>query len=233
MAALAAEGVAFARVNPRQVRDFAKGIGRLAKTDPIDARVLAMFGERARPRLTTLPTAQEAHLKALSLRRRQLIDARVAEKNHRTQVTSKDIMASITRMIDALDDEIEGIEDEIAVLIASCEKMRGRQELLERHSVVAATTRAVVLAELPKPGDRWTSVLKALVEIAPYGAIPAASKGSGTFKAAGPLFPSPLHVGTNGLSVQSDPESLFNALARKANRTNRRSSPASPNWSRS
>ena len=50
MAALAAEGVAFARVNPRQVRDFAKGIGRLAKTDPIDARVLAMFGERARPR---------------------------------------------------------------------------------------------------------------------------------------------------------------------------------------
>ena len=75
MAALAAEGVPFARVNPRQVRDFAKGIGRLAKTDPIDARVLAMFGERARPRLTTLPSEEEAHLKALSLRRRQLIDA--------------------------------------------------------------------------------------------------------------------------------------------------------------
>ena len=177
MAALAAEGVAFARVNPRQVRDFAKGIGRLAKTDPIDARVLAMFGERARPRLTTLPTAQEAHLKALSLRRRQLIDARVAEKNHRTQVTSKDIMASITRMIDALDDEIEGIEDEIAVLIASCEKMRGRQELLESIPCVAATTSAVVLAELPELGDRSTSVLKALVGVAPYNADSGGVKG--------------------------------------------------------
>ena len=69
MAALAADGVACARVNPRQVRDFAKGIGRLAKTDPIDARVLALFGERARPRVTTLPDAQEARLKVLSLRR--------------------------------------------------------------------------------------------------------------------------------------------------------------------
>ncbi len=191
MAALAAEGVAFARVNPRQVRDFAKGIGRLAKTDPIDARVLAMFGERARPRLTTLPTAQEAHLKALSLRRRQLIDARVAEKNHRTQVTSKDIMASITRMIDALDDEIEGIEDEIAVLIASCEKMRGRQELLESIPCVAATTSAVVLAELPnlatarQASSRPSSASRLTMP------TPAASKGSGTFKAAGPLFAKP------------------------------------------
>lgn len=177
MAALAAEGVPFARANPRQVRDFAKGIGKLAKTDPIDARVLALFGERARPRVTTLPTTQEARLKALSLRRRQLVDARVAEKNHATLITVKDIKASIARMIDALGEEIESIEDAIAELIAGCEKMRERQELLESIPCVAAATSAAVIAELPELGDRSTSVLKALVGVAPFNADSGGVRG--------------------------------------------------------
>ena len=177
MAALAAEGVAFARVNPRQVRDFARGIGRLAKTDPIDARVLAIFGERARPRITTLPSAEEARLKALSLRRRQLVDMRVAEKNHRVQITDKDIRASIERIIEALDEEIESIEDAIAELIAGCETMRVRQELLESIPCVAATTSATIIAELPELGGRSTNVLKALVGVAPFNADSGGVKG--------------------------------------------------------
>ena len=174
---LAAEGVPFARANPRQVRDFAKGIGRLAKTDPIDARILALFGERARPRLTTLPTAEEARLKALSARRRQLIDARVAEKNHARLIAVKDIKASIARMIEALDEEIESIEDAIADLITGCEKMRERQELLESIPCVAAATSATVIAELPELGDRSTSVLKALVGVAPFNADSGGVRG--------------------------------------------------------
>lgn len=177
MAALAAEGVPCARVNPRQVRDFAKGIGKLAKTDPIDARVLAMFGERARPRVSRLPTAKEASLKALSLRRRQLIDARVAEKNHRTLIVETSIRASVERMIEALDDEIETIEEAIADLIAACEKMRGRQELLESIPCVAAATSATVIAELPELGERSTSVLKALVGVAPFNADSGGVRG--------------------------------------------------------
>ncbi len=177
MAALAAEGVPFARVNPRQVRNFANGIGRLAKTDPIDARVLALFGERARPRITTLPTAEEARLKALSARRRQLVDARVAEKNHLVSITEKDIKASVQRVIETFDDEIEMIEDAIAELIAACEKMRERQELLESIPCVAAATSATVIAELPELGDRSTSVLKALVGVAPYNADSGSVRG--------------------------------------------------------
>lgn len=177
MAALAAEGVPFARANPRRVRDFAKGIGQLAKTDPIDARVLALFGERARPRITTLPTAQEARLKALSLRRRQLVDARVAEKNHATQITAKDIKASIQRVVDVFDEEIENIEDAIAELIAGCEKMRVRQELLESIPCVASATSATVIAELPELGSRSTSVLKALVGVAPFNADSGGLRG--------------------------------------------------------
>ena len=177
MAALAAEGVAFARVNPRQVRDFAKGIGRLAKTDPIDARVLAVFGERARPRRTPLPTADEARLKALSLRRRQLIDARVAEKNHRGKVIEKDIKASIERVIEGLDDEIEMIEEAITKLICENEPMRARRELIESIPGIAAATSATVISELPELGERSSNVLKALVGAAPFNADSGGVRG--------------------------------------------------------
>ena len=177
MAALAAEGVAFARVNPRQVRDFAKGIGKLAKTDPIDARVLAVFGERARPRVTTLPTTEEARLKALALRRRQLVDARVAEKNHRGMIVEQDILAGVERAIGFLDDEIERIEEAIAALIADCNAMRERQELLESIPCVAAATSATVIAELPELGARSTNVLKALAGVAPFNADSGGVRG--------------------------------------------------------
>lgn len=177
MAAMAAESVAFARVNPRQVRSFAKGLGKFAKTDLLDARVLAVFGERARPRVTTLPSAAEARLKALSLRRRQLVDMRVAEKNHRGKVVEKDIKANIESMINALGDAISQIEDLIAALISASETMRERQELLESIPCIAATTSATILAELPELGHRSTSVLKALVGVAPFNADSGAHKG--------------------------------------------------------
>lgn len=170
MAALTAADVPVARVNPRQVRHFAKGIGRLAKTDPIDARVLATFGERARPRVSTLPSREAARLKALCLRRRQLVDARTAEKNHRVHIVEKDIKASVGRLIHTLDGEIAQIEAAIAGLIAACQSMRERQQLLESIPGVAAKTSAAVIAELPELGSRATSVLKALVGVAPFNA---------------------------------------------------------------
>ena len=177
MAALAGQDIPVARVNPRQVRHFAKGIGRLAKTDPIDARLLATFGERARPRVTTLPSAQEARLKALALRRRQLVEARVAEKNHLGRSLEKDIKAGVQRMIETLDEEIEQIEDAIAELIAACQPMRQRQQLLESIPGVASATSATVIAELPELGSRSTSVLKALVGVAPFNADSGGIRG--------------------------------------------------------
>jgi transposase len=115
-----------------------------------------------------LPSAGEARLKALALRRRQLVDARVAEKNHKGKIVEKDIAASVARMIENLDDEIELIETAIANLIAACPAMRERQELLESIPGVAAATSAVVMAELTELGNRSTGVLKALVGVAPY-----------------------------------------------------------------
>ena len=177
MAALAAEDITVARVNPRQVRNFAKGLGKFAKTDIIDARILAVFGERARPRISTLPSAEEARLKALSLRRRQLVEMRVAEKNHRGKVVEKDISANIERTIDALGEAIEQIEDLIAELIAASQAMSERQLLLESIPCIAATTSATIIAELPELGHRSTSVLKALVGVAPFNADSGAHRG--------------------------------------------------------
>ena len=233
MAALAAEGVPFARVNPRQVRDFAKGIGKLAKTDPIDARVLAMFGERARPRVTPLPTAGEARLKALSLRRRQLVDARVAEKNHRAKATEKDIKAGIERAIENLDDEIERIEDAIAGQIAACQPMRQRQELLETIPCIAAATSATVIAELPELGARSTNVLKAPSSASPHSTpIPAVSEANATSKADEPRFAKPSTWPRKPAidAIQSSSRST-NGCEPRVSRTNNQSSPASASWS--
>ena len=73
MAALAEEGIAFARVNPARVRAFAKSMGQLAKTDRLDARCLGLYGERVRPKPTPMPSENESRLNALTLRRRQLV----------------------------------------------------------------------------------------------------------------------------------------------------------------
>lgn len=177
MAALAAEGIPVARANPRQVRDFARGLRKLAKTDPIDARVLALYGQCAAPRVTPLPEKDAARLKALTLRRRQLVDLRVAEKNHRGKIVQKDIKAGVERMIETLDDEIEQIEDAIAALIKSSKAMSDRQELLESIPCIAATTSAMIIAELPELGHRSTNVLKALVGVAPFNSDSGKHKG--------------------------------------------------------
>jgi transposase len=177
MTAMMADDVPVARVNPRQVRHFAKGIGRLAKTDPIDARVLAQFGERARPRVSTLPSAEEARLKALALRRRQLVDLRVAEKNHRTMVVDKDVARSIETMITALDKQIATFDKAMAELVEDSEVMRVRRDLLDSVPGLGPVTIATVIADLPELGDCSTRALKALVGVAPFNADSGGIRG--------------------------------------------------------
>ena len=168
MAALAAEAVPAARINPRQVRFFAKGLGKLAKTDAIDARVLALFGERARPRPTELPTAEQSRLAALVLRRRQLVDMRTAEKNRIAKAPATELHSSLRRMIDGLAEEINTIEALIRELIANSEIMRVRRELLDSVPSLGPATIAVILGRVPELGERSTRVLRALIGVAPY-----------------------------------------------------------------
>ena len=116
--ALAAEcalsGIPTAVMNPRQIRDFARSLGRLAKTDAIDAEVIARFGSALRPEPRTLPDAQEQYLKAT--RRRQLIDIRTAESNRLARAAAA-VRQRIREHIDFLNQEIEDIDREIEKLI--------------------------------------------------------------------------------------------------------------------
>jgi transposase len=118
IAALAARGIAFARVNPRQAREFARATGILAKTDRVDARVLAEMGSRLPLEATTPPDAVRVRLADFLRRRRQLVEIRKAEKVRRHNAGQQEILRDIESMIALLDRRIEKLDREIAALIA-------------------------------------------------------------------------------------------------------------------
>ena len=115
--ALATAGIAVAIVNPRQVRDFARATGRLAKTDRLETEVLARFGEAVRPEPRPLASAQAQALAALVTRRRQLVEMLTAEKNRRAS-TPKVSHRSIAEHIRWLEKRLAGLDDELAALIS-------------------------------------------------------------------------------------------------------------------
>ena len=127
--ALAAAGIAVAIVNPRQVRDFARATGRLAKTDALDAEVLARFGEAVRPQTRPLADEQAQALEALVTRRRQLVEMLTAEKNRRANAP-KVLHRSIDEHIRWLEKRLSGFDDELGELIRDTPLWRERDELL-------------------------------------------------------------------------------------------------------
>ena len=127
--ALATAGLTVAIVNPRQVRDFARATGRLAKTDRLDAEILAGFGEALRPAARRLANEQAQALEALVTRRRQLVEMLTAEKNRRTNAP-KLLHRSIDEHIRWLEKRLSGFDDELAELIRNTPLWPERDELL-------------------------------------------------------------------------------------------------------
>lgn len=167
LAALAAAGLPAVAINPRQARDFAKALGRLAKTDTVDAQTLALFGERVRPEPRPLPDAQAQAFQALLSRRRQLVEMRVAEENrvgaNRDPAVGKDLKAHIawlTRRVDTLDQEL-------AAAIAASPVWRAKDDLLQGVPGIGVATARVLLAELPELGTLTGKQVSALVGLAP------------------------------------------------------------------
>jgi transposase len=178
MAVLAAAGLPFSRVNPGRVRDFAKGLGVLAKTDRLDARCLALFGERMRPAPTAMPSENESRLNALTLRRRQLVDARQKERNRRHRAGEPAAKASIERTIAFLGEEIALIDAAIEELIAATPDFAERRDLVDSVPGIAAATANTVVASLPELGRIPTRKLKKLVGVAPLNHDSAMRQGA-------------------------------------------------------
>lgn len=163
--------------NPRQVRDFARGIGVLAKNDRVDARVLATYAQHVKLRLLEKPSAKHEELNALVTRRRQLLALQTAESNRLEQTSIKLAAKSIRHVLDLLRKEIKKLDAEIARLIADDDDWRGKAELLQTVPGVGPATSASLVAELPELGKLNRQQIAALVGLAPFSRDSGQSQG--------------------------------------------------------
>lgn len=175
-ATLATAGHLVAVVNPRQVRDFAKSQKLLAKTDRLDALIIARFAEVAKPLPRSYDERRE-QLQELITRRRQLVEARVAEKNRQHQARCRDVVKSVQIAIDLLTKEIKRIDKAILKLIQSDEHdWRERFERAKSVPGVGDQTAAAIIAELPELGQLNRQRIASLVGVAPM------NRDSGQFR---------------------------------------------------
>jgi len=167
VAALAAAGVPVAVVNPRQARDFAKGVGKRAKTDRIDAAVLARFAEVVRPEVQPLPDDQARRLAALVGRRRQLVEMRVAEENRLGGAAEAAVRRDLEAHIAYLSRQIGELDRELGEAIAASPVWKARDEVLRSVPGVGPVTARTLAASLPELGALSNKRIAALVGVAP------------------------------------------------------------------
>jgi transposase len=175
--ALATAGIGVAVVNPRQVRDFARATGQLAKTDALDAQVLVRFGAAVKPQVRALPDAQAQALEALVNRRRQLVEMLTAEKNRRAN-SPKVIHKSIDEHIRWLEKRLTGFDDELAALVRATPIWRERDELLRSVPGVGPVLATTLLAHLPELGALNRKQIAALAGLAPFNRDSGKLRGS-------------------------------------------------------
>ncbi len=169
--------LAVALVNPRQVRDFAKGIGQLAKTDALDAAVLAEFARLVAPPPTSVASEKQRELEALVTRRRQLLEVRVAEQNRRGQTADKFIQKTLGQMLKTIDHQIKAIEDRIAKLLENDDHWQAKLEVLLSTPGIGKTVAATLLAELPELGRLNRQEIASLVGVAPFAKDSGSTRG--------------------------------------------------------
>ena len=175
VAALAAASLPVAVVNPRQVRDFAKSTGQLAKTDRLDAQVLAHFGEAVRPAIRPLRDADTRALGAVLARRRQVMDILVAEKNRLGRATAQ-VRLRIEAHISWLQEEPNDLDTDLRQRIHRSPVWREKDDLLRSVPGVGPQVSLTLLAYLPKLGTLNRKQIAALVGVAPF------SRDSGPYR---------------------------------------------------
>jgi transposase len=164
--ALSTAGLPVAIVNPRQVRDFAKALGLLEKTDALDAGVLAMFAARIRPTPRPLPDDLHADLQALVTRRRQLVDMRTAERN-RVPLARGAVRKNLLAHIAWLDQQLGKTDRDLRTRIEASPIWRVRDQLLQSVPGIGPTTSACLLARVPELGTLTHRQISKLVGVAP------------------------------------------------------------------
>ncbi len=165
---LAAHKIPFAVVNPRRVRDFARAVGALAKTDRIDSDVIAWYGEAVEPEAQSLPTEAEERLRDLVARREQLVKMKTAETNRLKLAQSELIRESCRCHIVVLAESLSTLKAQIEEHIESTSELRRRHRVLDSARGVGVITIAVLLAYLPEIGQIDGKRIASLVGVAPF-----------------------------------------------------------------
>lgn len=153
--------------DPRRVRDFAKALGRRAKTDAIDAAVLAEFAEKVCPPVRPLPTAEAQKLQAILARRRQLIGMRTMESNRLQATTDRTVRRSLHAVLRTLEREIGKADRELDTAVRECPAWAAQDELLQSIPGIGPVVSRTLLADLPELGTLTREQAAALVGVAP------------------------------------------------------------------
>jgi transposase len=179
VAALAAAALPIVVVNPRQVRDFAKATGQLAKTDGLDARAVAHFAEAVRPTPRPVPDAQTEELRALLARRRQLIAMRTAEHN-RLEHAPHRLRADIEAHIAWLDQRVAALDNDLDTTLRASPVWRERETLYRSVPGIGPVCARTLMLDLPELGTLSRQCIAALVGVAPFNRDSGTLRGSRT-----------------------------------------------------
>jgi transposase len=192
---LAGAQIPFALVNPRRVREFAKSIGLLGKTDRIDTHLLIRFGEAVKPKPTCLPSAAEQQLSALMTRRHQVVQMLTMEKNHlfSSHPTTQE---SVHKIIAALQQELDELNKLIDDFINLTPEFKLKDEILRSTPGVGKITSSILLADLPELGSLDRKKIAALVGVAPFNDDSGRHRGKRRIKGGRPDVRTVLYMAT-------------------------------------
>jgi transposase len=167
-AAVASAGLPLVVVNPAQIRHYAQALGKRAKTDPIDAMVIARFAADVRPEVRTLPDEMTQFLADLVARRRQIVEMMQGERQREKRAAVKRVKKSIARLIAALEKELAELDQEIDDTVRGSPAWREKEDLLASVPGVGPQTARTLLAEMPELGSLDRKTVASLAGLAPY-----------------------------------------------------------------
>jgi transposase len=165
---LSASGLPVAVINPRQIKNFARAMGRVAKSDPIDARIICEYGRRMTPQFRPVKSEQQQDLAVLLTRRRQLVQNRVMESNRCKERCGAYVEQGIMRHIEWLDFEIDILDAEIKQRLRQDDELAAKRLLLDKVKGIGPITQATLLIQLPELGCLTRRQISALVGVCPY-----------------------------------------------------------------
>lgn len=179
-ALLSSRGISVSVVNPRQVRDFARATGRLAKTDALDAGVLARFGEAVKPRVSDVPGDVERAFSELLSRRRAVVGMLTAERNRLKQAVTAGVRDRIRSHIVYLEDELAGADSALKEMVQESPVWKAKEELLVSVPGVGRTTAVTLLSGMPELGSMERRGVAALAGVAPINRDSGTMRGKRT-----------------------------------------------------